>query len=119
MKFFRASHTNPEMAAFSYLLDTTIFGDRMDVFCNGGDLPVPAPLPLSLYIATRIAKCAVLENSDCPISLEPFSTQKTVWVGTCGHVCGAEFSTTLPRHEYPIKKCPLCRKEETWRCITL
>lgn len=55
------------------------------------------------YVATQVAKLALLENKTCPVELTPLSDFDKLVVFSCGHVCG--------KQNRVINSCPECRNK--------
>ncbi len=55
------------------------------------------------YVATQVAKLALLENRTCPVELTPLSDFDKLVVFSCGHVCG--------KQNRVFDSCPECRNK--------
>lgn len=59
---------------------------------------------INKYVATQVAKLALIENRTCPVELTPLSDFDKLVVFSCGHICG--------KQNRVINSCPECRNKQ-------
>jgi hypothetical protein len=74
--------------------------------------PAAAPLrqPLPVHILRIVAESAIKAGDSCPITLEPFTTRKTMSCLPCGHLADHDALQEAVKYQ---GCCPVCRAQAT------